>query len=91
MEENVLLKENGIQIDTVWLHDLRDNLSVTGTQVCSLKVPSTASWSNMSCNRSAAPFKTMWTQYGNFGKLEVSSDNSEPARNPDAKKLGFCG
>ena len=58
--------------------------------VC-LKVPTTASWSNKSCNRSAAPFKTMWTQYGNFGKLEVSDDNSEPVRNPDAKSLGLCG
>ena len=26
-----------------------------------------------------------------FWKLEVSDDNSEPGRNPDAKKLEFCG
>ena len=56
MEEGTQLNENGIQNDTVWLHDLRDNLSVPGTQMCSLKVPATASWRNGSCNGLAAPF-----------------------------------
>ena len=33
----------------------------------------------------------MWVQYGRFGKLEVSHDFWEPVRNPDEKKLEFCG
>ena len=56
-----------------------------------MKVPTTASWSDGSCNGPAAPFKTTWTQYGSFGKLEVSDDLSQPDRNPDDKTLGFCG
>ena len=59
--------------------------------MCSLKVPTTASWSNGSCNGPAALFKTMWTRHGSFGKLEVSDDLSEPDRNLDEKKLEFCG
>ena len=76
MEERVQLNENGIQNDTVWLHDSRDRSSVTKTrtQMCSLKVRTTASSSNGSCNGLAAPFKTMWTQYGSFDKLKVSHD-----------------
>ena len=38
-----------------------------------------------------ALFKTLWTQNGTFGKLEVSDDLSEPRRNPDDKKMEFCG
>ena len=56
-----------------------------------MKVPTATSWSNVSCNVPAAPFKTMWVQCGLFGKLEVSHDLWEPVRNPDEKKLVFCG
>ena len=80
MEEGTHLNENGIQNDTAWLQDLRDRSSVTTTQITSLKVPTTASWSNGSCNGPAAPFKTMWTRYGIFGKLEVSHELSGPQR-----------
>ena len=89
MEEGTHLNENGIQNDTIWQHDFRDVASVTRTQMCSLKVPTTASWSNGSCNGSAALFKTMWTRYGSFGKLEVSDDISEPDGNLDKRKWGF--
>ena len=91
MEEGTHLNENGILNDTVWLHDLRDRSSVTRTQTSSLKVPTTASWSDDSCNGPAAPFKTMWTRYGTFGILEVSDELSEPQRIADEKKLVFCG
>ena len=63
---------------------------MTRMQICSLKVPTTARWSNGSCNGPAAPFKTMWNQYGRFGKLKVSHDLWKPVRNPDEKKLEFC-
>ena len=90
MEENVQLKENGIQDDTSRLHEFTENVSVT-RKMCSLKVPTAASRSNGSCIGAAAPFKTMWTRYGSFGKLEVSLELSEPRRNPDAEELGFFG
>ena len=80
---------NGTRDDTFWLHDLTDNVSVTRTQMCSLKVPAT-SWSNGACNGPAALFKSMWSRHGSFGKLEVFDDLSEPDRNPDEKKLKFC-
>ena len=61
MEERTQLSENGIPNDTVWLHDfMRDILSVTGWQMCSLKVPRAASWSKGSCNGPAAPFSKFW-------------------------------
>ena len=80
------MNDNATKADTVWLHDLRDNSSVTKTQICSLKVPTAGSWSNGSFNGPAAQFKTMLTQYGTFGKLENSDDLPEPDRNPDTKK-----
>ena len=74
MEEGAQLKVNGTpQYDTLWLREFRDNSSVTRIEMCSLKVPAT-SWSNGSCNKPAALFKTMWTWHGSFGKLEVSDD-----------------
>ena len=77
--EGTQLNVNGTpQDEPLWLHDLRDNLSVTRMQISSLKVPTATSWSNGSCNGPAAPFKTMWVQYGRFGKLEVSHDLREP-------------
>ena len=86
------MKVNGTpQDDTLWLREFRNNLSVTRMQICSLEVSTATSWSNGSCNGPAAPFKTMWIQYGCFGKLEVSADLSEPVRNPEEKKLKFCG
>ena len=88
--EGTQLNENGIQKDTVWF-ELIDKSSVTRTQMCSLEVPTTESWSGGSCKGPAAPFKTMWTQKGTLGKLEVSYNLVEPRRNPDAKKLEFCG
>ena len=92
MAEGAQLNVNGIpQDEPLWLHDLRDNLSVTRMQICSLKVPTATSWSNGSCNGPAAPFKTMWVQYGRFGKLDVYHDLWEPVRNPDEKILEFCG
>ena len=69
MEETAQLNENATQDDTIWLHGLRDNSSVTRTQLCSLKVPTAASWSIGSCNGPVAPFKTMCTRYGSFAKL----------------------
>ena len=91
-EERAQLNMNGTpQDDTLWLRELRDNSSVTRREMCSLKLPTTASWSNGSCNGPAALFKTMWTRYRSFGKLEVSDDQSEPDRNLDEKKLKFCG
>ena len=91
VEETGQLNENGIKDDTLWLHEFTDNSSVTRTEMCSLKVPTTASWSSGSCNGPATPFKTIWTQYGFFGKLKVFDDHSEPNRNPDVKKSEFCG
>ena len=92
MAEGAQLNVNGTpQDEPLWLHDLRDNLSVTRMQIHSLKVPTTAIWRNGSCNEPAALFKTMWAQYGSIGKLEVSDDLSEPDRNLDEKKLKFCG
>ena len=92
MAKGAQLNVNGTpQDEPLWLHDLRDKSSVTRTQMCSLKAPTAASWSNGSCNGPAAPFMTMWTQYGSFGELEVSDNNLEPDRNPDATKLECCG
>ena len=92
MEEGAQLNMNGTpQDDTLWLREFRDNSSVSRTEMCSLKVPTTASWSDGSCNGPAALFKTMWTRHGSFGKLEVFADLSEPVRNLDEKKLKFCG
>ena len=92
MAEGAQLNVNGTpQDEPLWLDDLRDNLSVTRMQICSLKVQTATSWSNGSCNGPAAPFKTMWILYGRFGKLEVSHDLWEPVRNPDEKKLELCG
>ena len=91
MAEGAQLNVNGTpQDDTLWLREFRNNSLVSRMQICSLKVPTTAKWSNGSCNGPAAPFKTMWNQYGRFGKLEVSHDLWEPVRNPDEKKLEFC-
>ena len=89
-EERSQLNGNGTRDDTFWLHDLTDNVSVTRTQMCSLKVPAT-SWTNGSCNGPATPFMALGTQYGSIGKLEVSDDLSEPRRNPDDNKFVFCG
>ena len=88
-EERSQLNGNGTRDDTFWLHDLTDNVSVTRTQMCSLKVPATR-WTNGSCNGPATPFMAMGTQHGSFGKLEISADLSEPVRNLDEKKLKFC-
>ena len=86
MAEGAQLNVNGTpQDDTLWLREFRNNSSVSRMQICSLKVPTTASWSNGSCNGPAALFKTMWTQYGSFGKLEVSHYLWENVRNPDDK------
>ena len=91
MEEGAQLNMNGTpQDDTLWLREFRDNSSVSRMEMCSLKVPTTASWSDGSCNGPAALFKTMWTRHGSFGKLEVFADLSEPVRNLDEKKLKFC-
>ena len=87
MEEGAQLKMKGTpQDDTLWLREFRDNSSVTRMEMCSLKVPTTVSWKNGSCNGPA-----MGTQYGSIGKLEVSDDLLEPDRNLDEKKLEFCG
>ena len=91
MEEGAQLNVNGTpQDDPLWLHVLRDNLSRTRMQICSLKVPTATSWSNGSCKGPAAPFKTLWVQYGRFGKLEVFHDLWEPVRKPDKWKLECC-
>ena len=91
MEEGAQLNMNGTpQDDTLWLREFRDNSSVSRMEMCSLKVPTTASWSDGSCNGPAALFKTMWTRHGSFGKLEVFANLSEPVRNLDEKKLKFC-
>ena len=74
MEENTQLNESGLQADTFWLRECRVKSSMTGTQMCSKKAPTTASWSNGPCNGPTALFKTMWTRYGFFGKMEVSED-----------------
>ena len=92
MEEGAQLNMNGTpQDDTLWLREFRDNSSVSRMEMCSLKVPTTASWSDGSCNGPATPFMAMGTQYGSIGKLEVSDDLSEPRRNPDDNKFVFCG
>ena len=91
VEEGAQLNMNGTpQDDTLWLREFRDNSSVSRMEMCSLKVPTTASWSDGSCNGPAALFKTMWTRHGSFGKVEVFADLSEPVRNLDEKKLKFC-
>ena len=91
MEEGAQLNMNGKpQDDTLWLREFRDNSSVSRMEMCSLKVPTTASWTNGSCNGPATPFMAMGTQHGSFGKLEVFADLSEPVRNLDEKKLKFC-
>ena len=91
MEEGAQLNMNGTpQDDTLWLREFRDNSPVSRMEMCSLKVPTTASWSDGSCNGPAELFKTMWTRHGSFGKSEVSADLSEPVRNLDEKKLKFC-
>ena len=84
-ERNQLIA-NGIQNGTIGQHEFRDRSSVTRTQMCSLKVPTTASW-----RKGPAPFKMMWTQYRSFGKQEVSYEPSEHCRISDDKKLEFCG
>ena len=92
MEEGAQLNMNGTpQDDTLWLREFRDNSSVSRMEMCSLKVPTTESWSDGSCNGPAALFKTMWTRHGSCCKLEVSADLSEPVRNLDEKELKFCG
>ena len=91
MEEGAQLNMNGTpQDDTLWLREFRDNSSVSRMEMRSLKVPTTASWSDGSCNGPAALFKTMWTRHESFGKLEVFADLSELVRNLDEKKLKFC-
>ena len=89
MDERAQLNKNGSQDDTFWLREFRDNSIMTRTHICSLKVTTTASWSNGSCNGPTAPFKTIRTQsfgsLGSFGNLEVSHKLSEPPRRtPDA-------
>ena len=92
MAEGAQLNVNGTpQDEPLWLYDLRDNLSVMRMEMCSLKLSTTARWSNGSCNGPAAPFKTMWNQYGRFGKLEASDGLSKPDRNLDEKEVDFCG
>ena len=91
IEESAQLNENRIQDDTIWLHNFTDNVLVTSRQLYYWKVPTTASWSTRSCKELAAPFKTLWTRYESFGKVEVSHELSEPRRNPNAKELRFCG
>ena len=86
MKERAQLNKNGIQNDTHWLREFRSKSSRTGTQLCSLKVPTAASWSNGSCNGPATPFKTMWTQHESFGELEVSVDRLKLVRNPQMIK-----
>ena len=88
MEEGTHLNENVIQNDTVWKHDFRDVASVTRTQMCSLKVPLPASWSNRPCSGPAALFKTIWTCYGSFGKLEGSDDLSKSDRSIEKGNWG---
>ena len=39
-----------IRDDTIGLHEFRDRSSVTRTLMCSLKVPTAASWRTGSCN-----------------------------------------
>ena len=86
MDERAQLNVIAIRDDTIGPHEFLDRSSVTRTQMCSLKEPTAASWSNMSCNGQAAPFKTMWTQYGSSGKLEVSEVLSETQT---LRSLGF--
>ena len=92
MEEGAQLNMNGTpQDDTLWLREFRDNSSVTRMELCSLKVPTSASWGNGFCNGPAALFKTMWTQNGTFGKLEVSNNLLGHVRKPNGKMLVVCG
>ena len=68
MEDGAQLNVNGTpQDDILWLCEFRDNSSVTRMKMCSLKVPTTASWKNGSCNGPATPFMAMGTQYGSIG------------------------
>ena len=47
MEEGAQLNMNGTpQDDTLWLREFRDNSSLTRMEMCSLGVPTAASWSN---------------------------------------------
>ena len=43
MEERAQLNENATQAETFWLGEVRDRSSVTRTQRCSSKVPTTES------------------------------------------------
>ena len=90
MDERAQLSVIDIRDNTIGLHDFRDNLSIAMMKMCSLKKPTTTSWSNRSCNGPATLFETMWTQYESFGKLEVSDDHLEPDKNPN-DKLEFYG
>ena len=89
MDERTQWKENVIRDDTTGLHEFRDRSSVTRTQMCSLKFPTAESWSNGYRNGPAAPFKTMWTQYGSFGKLEVSDNLRSLVENYMIGRWGF--
>ena len=75
MEESAQLNENGTHDDTLWLREFRDNSSVTRTQMCSLKVPTTPSWSIVSYDGSASPFKAIGTQFGSFDKVEIPDES----------------
>ena len=90
-DENAQLNGINKHVDRFWLHLFRDYLSQATTHMFRLLVTTGASWRSGSCNRPAAPFKPIRTQYGSFGKFDVSDDNSEPHRNADAKKLELCG
>ena len=91
MEGRAQLSTNWIQDGTIWLnwlHDLRDNLLVAITKMCSMNVPATASLRNGCYNGPATPFKAKGT-LKSFGKLEVSDHHSALGK-PDDKKLKFC-
>ena len=89
MNERTQFSVIAIRDDTIGPDDFRDNSSVAMTQLCSLQVPTTISWSNGSCNEPATLFKTIWTRDESFDKLEVSDDHLEPDRKPDNLKLEF--
>ena len=91
MNERAQLRVIAKRDDPIGLDSFRDNALLTMTQMCSLRIPTTASWCNGSCNGPATLFKTMSTQYGSFGKMEVSVDHLEPDKNPVDKKLEFYG
>ena len=77
-----------LDITINWSTRFQRQLSMAMTKMCSLK-KTTTSWSNGSCNGPATLFKTMWTRYESFGKLEVSDDHLEHDRNPDDKNRNF--